>query len=143
MERRSYKRQDRQPSLIRQQIADMKEALAAENRKDPLPAPVCRQDMADIDSAEKLPQADDAELVASLNRLERSGLQIAIREHPATFRIIENESQRGIALAQGFSIWAPRDMFEYIHLPPDQREKLRRFKKVFVEASFNWGKYRG
>lgn len=124
----------------------MRDALLAEKRNDPLPAlaeVIRKRELKELDEAERIPQQDDAELIASLRRLEESGLQIAIREHPQTFRIIENESQRGIALAQGFSIWAPRDMFEYIHLPADQREKLRRFKKVFADAAFDWGKYRG
>lgn len=141
-----YIRKDRQPSKIREQLAEMKEALRAEKRNDPLPVladMIRKRELVELDQCERIPQSDDSELIASLQRLEETGRQIAIREHPRTFRIIESETERGIALVQGFSLWAPRDMFEYIHLPPDQREKLRRFKKVFVDAAFDWGKYRG
>ena len=143
MARRPYKRKDRQPSFIQQQISEMREAMAAEKRNDPLPVTVSRQDPISIGEAETISKADDAELVASMRRLEKHGYSVAVREHPQTYRIIENETQRGIALTQGFSVWNPRDMLEYVHLSPDQREKLRRFKKVFPDAGFDWGKYRG
>jgi hypothetical protein len=117
-----------QRSLIRDQQETVREAL-----RD-----IKREDADRLREAPRDRQPDEAVLLEGLSRLEQSGLMFAFHEKKRTMRILTNPADEQQAIALGFSVWSPRDMFEYVHLPADQREKLRSFKRVFAIGGFEW-----
>lgn len=140
MARRDRKRKP--PLFMQEQKAEMKEMLKAEQESNPLPDPTRKRDVQELRESVRMIQPDERELLDSLLRLEQAGIVIAVRDKPPAFRVITNEAERGLALAAGLSLWTPRDMFEYIHLPLDQRLKLASFKRIFQEAVFDWEKFK-
>lgn len=74
-----------------------------------------------------------------MKRLDEAFRLFGVKEDPPTLRIIGYDSvQIQSAVQQGFQIWSPRDMFEYVHLSAELRLKLRQFKRVFSTGGFDW-----
>lgn len=146
------RRKDKQPSLIREQIDNMRQVMREELRGDPLPGQPSRPplemsrkaDIQNMRESSRLIQPDDQVLLDSLGRLEEQKILIALREFPQSYRIIKDTDEVGKhqAIAAGFALWTPRDMFEYVHLPENQRRILASFKRVFSEGVFEWEKWR-
>jgi len=121
---------------ILQQVAEMRQIMIEEQQRQPLL--VRKSHVQDLREEARKHTNDDIELRQSMERLEAAGIRFAFHTTRRTYRLIDNDVDQSRAVKDGFSIWSPRDMYEYVNLPPHMRELLRHFKKMFGESSFEW-----
>lgn len=135
MGRIKNERRPRQTSFVQKAVSHMRDALV-ENKREM----TTRKTAEEIRKAPKDALSDEVELMASMERLEAVGLMFAFHESRRVSRILQSEAEKHLAIADGFTLWSPRDMFEYVHLPEKNRSQLRAFKRIFSAGGFEWEK---
>jgi hypothetical protein len=78
------------------------------------------------------------ELEASMRRLEKRGICIAIWE-TGEMRTVVSESDKVTSLDNGATIYSPQDMYAYVTLSEGERRMLHSFKKRFGGSTWKLG----
>src|SRR5262245_59420358 len=78
----------------------------------------------------KTDKSPDRELDDSAERLEASGIRIAIFDD-GSMRVVVTETETVRAVKDKAAIYSPADMRAYVGLPEDERKVIHGFKKHF------------
>jgi hypothetical protein len=121
---------------VLEKIALMREVMIQEKKKAPLT--ISKSAVQELRAAARENTTEDVKLRASMERLDAGHVLFGINEKKTLLRVLFSEADKTRAVRDGFLIWSPRDMYEYIFMLPHLREQMRKFKNIFGAGPFEW-----